>query len=64
MADSCGNRCMSRSACVPLPTPGAPTRITRAARLRRLVLLMFGSADEAIAKELIFASLCTSELVG
>jgi hypothetical protein len=29
-----GNRFMRRSVCVPLPTPGAPTRMTRAARDR------------------------------
>ena len=30
---------MSRSACVPLPTPGAPTRMMRAARLNSLVAI-------------------------
>lgn len=35
--DSCGNLCSSRSDCVPFPTPGAPTRITRAAFRKRIV---------------------------
>ena len=30
---------MRRSACVPLPTPGAPTRMIRAARLNSLVAI-------------------------
>ena len=30
---------MRRSACVPLPTPGAPTRMMRAARLNSLVAI-------------------------
>jgi hypothetical protein len=34
MAESWGKRRRSRSDCVPLPTPGAPMRITRAALLR------------------------------
>lgn len=34
---------MSRSACVPLPTPGAPTRIMRAARLNSLVAIRMRS---------------------
>ncbi len=36
-AESWGKRCMRRSACVPFPTPGAPTRIMRAARLKSRV---------------------------
>lgn len=31
MADNWGNRWSNRSACVPFPTPGAPTSIMRAA---------------------------------
>ncbi len=46
MEHSCGNRLISRSDCVPFPTPGAPTRITRAARFSFLVapkvILVFG----------------------
>ena len=33
---------MRRSACVPLPTPGAPTRIIRAARLNSFVAIAGG----------------------
>lgn len=35
--ESCGNLCRSRSDCVPFPTPGAPTRMTRAALRRRIL---------------------------
>jgi len=38
IAESWGNRWRSRSACVPFPTPGAPTRIMRAA-LRSLEVI-------------------------
>lgn len=31
IVESCGKRWSNRSACVPFPTPGAPTRIIRAA---------------------------------
>jgi hypothetical protein len=37
MDESWGNRLRSRSDCVPFPTPGAPTRMTRAAFLSRIV---------------------------
>ena len=40
MAESWGKRFMRRSAWVPLPTPGAPTRIMRAARLSSLVVIV------------------------
>ena len=40
-ADSCGNLCIRRSACVPLPTPGAPTSMIRAARLNSLVAILY-----------------------
>lgn len=36
---------MRRSACVPLPTPGAPTRMMRAARLNSLVAIRKRYAD-------------------
>ena len=45
-AESWGNRFMRRSACVPLPTPGAPTRIIRAARLNSFVAIDEGGVCE------------------
>lgn len=45
-AESWGNRFMRRSACVPLPTPGAPTRIIRAARLNSFVAIAEGVVRE------------------
>lgn len=38
-AESWGNLFMRRSACVPLPTPGAPTSMIRAARLNSFVAI-------------------------
>lgn len=43
IAESCGKRFIRRSACVPLPTPGAPTRIMRAALLNSLVGIASGA---------------------
>jgi len=40
MAESWGNLWRSRSACVPFPTPGAPTRIIRAAFLSLLFIMV------------------------
>lgn len=39
IAESWGKRWRSRSACVPFPTPGAPTRMMRAAFLRRIFVI-------------------------
>jgi hypothetical protein len=37
MEESWGNRCSNRSDWVPFPTPGAPTKMTRAAFRSRMV---------------------------
>ena len=39
--DNSGNRFIKRSVCVPLPTPGAPTSIIRAALERDIFFRMF-----------------------
>ena len=39
MAESSGKRFIRRSACVPFPTPGAPTKMIRAARLSLEVVI-------------------------
>ena len=51
-AVSCGKRCIKRSACVPLPTPGAPTRMTLAALFNFLDAdsTMFPQKDIAMGK--------------
>lgn len=46
-AESWGNRFMRRSAWVPLPTPGAPTSMIRAARLNSLVAIFWSIYSEA-----------------
>jgi hypothetical protein len=38
--ESCGKRWISLSLCVPFPTPGAPTRMTRAAFLSFLAVVV------------------------
>ena len=46
MADSWGNLFKRRSACVPFPTPGAPTNMMRAAfRSFIVVILMQGTSQ-------------------
>ena len=44
MDESCGNLFIKRSVCVPFPTPGAPTSITRAA-LESAILFYTVSSD-------------------
>lgn len=44
MAAICGNRASNRSVCVPFPTPGAPTRMMRAAFLSCLVDMLTNGA--------------------
>ena len=65
---------MSRSACVPLPTPGAPTRMMRAARLNFLVAIRgryvgtrkVGRLSEGVSviQKLHFGSGGSSKLLG
>jgi len=50
MDDSCGKRRRRRCDCVPFPTPGAPTRMTRAAVRKRIICECMcdgGCADES-----------------
>ena len=48
--ESWGNLFIRRSACVPLPTPGAPTKMTRAARLKSFMAIsgQEGSAERRV----------------
>jgi len=45
MDESWGNLCSRRSDCVPFPTPGAPTKMTRAAFLSRIAKYPYYSRE-------------------
>lgn len=47
MDDNWGKRLIKRSVCVPFPTPGAPTRMIRAARESAIETVFLTTPDNA-----------------